>query len=313
MRRRVIRERKEFLEKKQNEKVHQMIALQKQQFRDATQSNSNSNSLNVTQIPSHLKKDALLLKKMTELDDEETRKNKLSGENYDDEYMLAGLDNPRVLVTTSREPSQKLLEFAKEIKLVIPNSERINRGHYAIDSIMESAKKNNYTDVVMINESGKGTPDTLIVSHLPLGPTLYFSLTNIIARHDIENCGTMSEQYPHLIFENFSTPLGRRVATALKYLFPIPKETATRVITFDNENDFISFRHHTFENRNKQKKLDASAVSEGQLSRIELTEVGPRFELTPFKIMQGTLDMKDAEIEWSLRPYMNTSKKRRLL
>lgn len=28
----------------------------------------------------------------------------------------------------------------------------------------------------------------------------------------------------------------------LKYLFPVPKEDSKRVITFANDNDFISFR-----------------------------------------------------------------------
>ncbi len=61
-------------------------------------------------------------------------------------------------------------------------------------------------------------------------------------RHDIPNAGTMSEANPHLIFHNFTTPLGERVQSILKYLFPVPKDDATRVITFANDADHISFR-----------------------------------------------------------------------
>ena len=86
-------------------------------------------------------------------------------------------------------------------------------------------------------------------------------------RHDIENTGTMSEQYPHLIFSNFTSKLGKRCVDILKYLFPVPKEDSKRVLTFSNNQDYISFRHHVFkkstENRNE----------------IDLDEVGPRFEL----------------------------------
>ena len=46
---------------------------------------------------------------------------------------------------------------------------------------------------------------------------------------------------------------------------------------------------------------------------VELTEVGPRFELRPFQVRLGTLDSKDSEQEWVLRPNMNTSRKRQAL
>ncbi len=46
---------------------------------------------------------------------------------------------------------------------------------------------------------------------------------------------------------------------------------------------------------------------------MTLEEVGPRFELRPFQITLGTLEQTEAEIEWVLRPYMNTAKKRQAL
>jgi U3 small nucleolar ribonucleoprotein protein IMP4 len=84
----------------------------------------------------------------------------------------------------------------------------------------------------------------MIVSHFPHGPTVYFTLNNVSLRHDIGNykSSTVSEQYPHLIFENFTSQLGERVRDVLKYLFPVPKEDSKRVMTFSNEDDFISFR-----------------------------------------------------------------------
>ncbi|KAG5498642.1 hypothetical protein JKF63_02928 [Porcisia hertigi] len=288
MRRSVVRTRKEFLERKQHERVHEAIHVRKEQFRNALET--------TTPLPGHLKKDALALKKFTELDDAQTRNITTT---VDDEYANAGQEDPHVLVTTSRNASQKLLEFAKEVRLIVPNAVRMNRGNLSVHQLMDAARKENYTDVVVLQES-QGVPDSLIVSHLPLGPTVTFTIHNLVARHDIDGVGTMSEQYPHLIFENFSTKLGVRIKEVLRHLFPVPKADALRVLTFDNENDFISFRHHTFK-REKGKR------------QVELTEVGPRFELTPYRVMLGTLEMADAETEWVLQPYMNTAKKRRLL
>ena len=54
--------------------------------------------------------------------------------------------------------------------------------------------------------------DGLVVSHLPFGPTAYFTLSNTVMRHDIPKIGTMSEAYPHLIFHNFNSKLGERVS-----------------------------------------------------------------------------------------------------
>ena len=99
------------------------------------------------------------------------------------------------------------------------------------------------TDLLIIHEH-RGVPDALIISHLPHGPTLSMTLHNVTLRHDVSSHAdsTVSEQYPHLIFDGFSTRLGQRVMGILQALFPVPKDDAKRVMTFVNDRDFISFR-----------------------------------------------------------------------
>ncbi|XP_026190738.1 U3 small nucleolar ribonucleoprotein protein IMP4 [Cyclospora cayetanensis] len=41
---------------------------------------------------------------------------------------------------------------------------------------------------------------------------------------------------------------------------------------------------------------------------LELVEVGPRFTLKPFRIELGTVEMRDLESEWALRPFFNSAK-----
>ena len=48
-------------------------------------------------------------------------------QSIDDEYASIGLRDPKICVTTSRDPSSRLKQFAKEIKLCIPNSQALNR------------------------------------------------------------------------------------------------------------------------------------------------------------------------------------------
>lgn len=217
----------------------------------------------------------------------------------DDEYARAGVQDPRILITTSRDPSSRLTQFVKELRLIFPNSQRLNRGNAVVKELMDAARANDFSDVIIVHEH-RGEPDGLIVSHLPYGPTAYFGLTNVVLRHDLSSkLGTMSEAAPHLIFDNFTTALGARIQNVLKYLFPVPKPDSRRVMTFANRDDTISFRHHVY------KKTGPKDV--------ELGEVGPRFEAKLYQLKLGTVDMPEAENEWVLRPYMNTAKKRKAM
>ncbi|PHH62326.1 hypothetical protein CDD81_7246 [Ophiocordyceps australis] len=227
--------------------------------------------------------------------------------DLDDEYaQLSGIVDPRVLVTTSRDPSARLSAFSKEIRLLLPTSIRMNRGNLILPDLVRSAKSAGLSDIVILHEH-RGTPTALTLSHFPHGPTLSFSLHNVVLRHDIPGSvrGTVSESYPHLIFDGFTTPLGNRVAKALKHIFP-PREGITskqkmgsRVVTFKNIDDSIEVRHHVF-------------VQTGYDS-VELAEVGPRMTMKMFEIRGGTLENKDGDVEWHLSQYTRTGKKKSYL
>jgi U3 small nucleolar ribonucleoprotein protein IMP4 len=148
----------------------------------------------------------------------------------DDEYaQLSGVVDPRILVTTSRDPSSRLGTFAKEIRLLLPTAVRLNRGNLILSNLVDSAKGSGLSDIVLLHEH-RGTPTALTVSHFPHGPTASFSLHNVVLRADIPNSarGTVSESYPHLIFEGFETKLGKRVEKVLKHLFP-PREASAKI------------------------------------------------------------------------------------
>lgn len=163
--------------------------------------------------------------------------------SFDSEYAMAGTSDPRILLTTSRSPSSRLTAFAKEMRLVFPNSTRINRGGYKVHDLAAAARANNITDLIVVHEH-RGVPDAMVVSHFPHGPTALFTLHNVVLRHEVaaHSNSTVSEQYPHLIFDGFESKLGARIRDILKYLFPAPKEDSKRVMTFRNERDFLSFR-----------------------------------------------------------------------
>jgi U3 small nucleolar ribonucleoprotein protein IMP4 len=223
-------------------------------------------------------------------------------QDVDDEYsMLSGLADPRPLVTTSRSPSTRLSAFSKEIRLLLPTAIRLNRGNLILPNLLSSAKASALSDIILLHEH-RGTPTAMTICHLPHGPTASFSLHNVVLRADIPNAsrGTVSESYPHLIFEGFTTKLGARVVKILKHIFPPrdgPQKVGNRVVTFKNVEDSIEMRHHVF-------------VQTGYKD-VELAEVGPRMTMRCFEIKGGTLE-KDAggDVEWALTQYTRTGKKK---
>ncbi|KAA1466216.1 Brix-domain-containing protein [Dentipellis sp. KUC8613] len=288
MLRRQIRERRQYVYAKSLEAQERQTYERKQQLKNALATGK--------ALPTELRKDANDL--ATDLAFDEAQTDPTT--HVDNEYSRAGISDPKIVITTSRDPSSKLLQFAKEMRLVFPNSHRLNRGNYVVKELAEACRANDITDLIVLHEH-RGTPDAMIISHFPHGPTLYLTLHNVNLRHDIASyqSSTVSEQYPHLIFENFTSKLGQRIRDCLKYLFPVPKEDSKRVMTFSTENDFISFRHHVF------VKIPPK--------EIQLAEVGPRFEMKPYEIRQGTMEQSEAEREWVLSHYSRTAKKRTLL
>ncbi|XP_054943393.1 U3 small nucleolar ribonucleoprotein protein IMP4 isoform X1 [Physeter macrocephalus] len=312
MLRREARLRREYLYRKACEEARRTAQERKDKVRRALEENR--------LIPTELRREALALQGSLEFDD-------AGGEgvtnHMDDEYRWAGVEDPKVMITTSRDPSSRLKMFAKELKLVFPGAQRMNRGRHEVGALVRACKANGVTDLLVVHEH-RGTPVGLIVSHLPFGPTAYFTLCNVVMRHDIPDLGTASEAKPHLIMHGFSSRLGKRVSPRpwgegwgpgvpgwacdtflllpqvsdiLRYLFPVPKDDSRRVITFANQDDYISFRHHVYKKTSHRN--------------VELTEVGPRFELKLYMIRLGTLEQEaTADVEWRWHPYTNTAHKR---
>lgn len=245
MLRRQARLRREYLYRKSLEEKQRAIQEKKDRLRKSLDGNK--------KIPTDLKNQALSLQRKLDWEDEgpelavsigtETSGGGLT--HQDDEYRWAGIEDPKIMITTSRDPSSRLKMFVKELRLIFPNSQRMNRGNYEMKQLIHACRANDVTDFIVVHEH-RGIPDTLVICHLPYGPTAYFTMSDVIMRHDIPDLGTMSEQYPHLVFHNFKTQLGQRVMSILKYLFPVPKEDSKRIVTFANHDDYISFRHHNY-------------------------------------------------------------------
>ena len=112
-------------------------------------------------IDGDLRRDALALQKSGDWDDQGPQLAESFGaesggtssiNSQDDEYRWAGVEDPKVMITTSRDPSARLKKFAKEFRLLIPNAQRLNRGNYEFGQLLTACRANSVSDFIVLHE-----------------------------------------------------------------------------------------------------------------------------------------------------------------
>ena len=122
--RRNIRLRKEYLYKKSQEAKEREKQDRRVRVKNALD--------NDRKIPNEYRKNGEEAIKDLELADDHTIARRTT---IDDEYEEAKYRDPKLLITTSRDPSQRLIQFQKEMKIILPESIRVNRGGYVLKAI----------------------------------------------------------------------------------------------------------------------------------------------------------------------------------
>ena len=220
-------------------------------------------------------------------------------EDQNDEFAnyFKGIEVPKVLITTSENARNKTWKLALELGSCIPNSFVLKRKRLGVKQIIKQAKARNFTSVMVINDD-KGTPNGMLISHLPEGPTALFRLSNPVLRCEFnkrykikakgrgEAYQQPSNHRPELIIKRFGTRLGHRVSKLFSSLYPHdPQFRGRQVATFYNQRDFIFFRMHRYQFAKMGKKCN-------------LQEMGPRFTLKLRYLQLRTFDSKKGDFEW---------------
>ncbi|XP_034238742.1 probable ribosome production factor 1 [Thrips palmi] len=193
---------------------------------------------------------------------------------------------PKVLITYCDNPHKRTRIFGRELTRIIPNSLSLYRNRSGAKKIMQSAIKEGFTDVIIINED-MSKPNGLLLTHLPNGPTAHFRLSNVKITPELRrNYKEIGNCRPEVILNNFTTRLGLTVSRMLASLFHYdPEFKGRRAVTFHNQRDYIFFRHHRYQFRNEK--------------RAALRELGPRFTMKLRSLQHGLFDSKSGEYEWT--------------
>ena len=208
---------------------------------------------------------------------------------------------PKVLITSADNPHSKTISFIKEMTRVVPNASPFWRKNSSIKKMVKQAIANQYTDIIVVNEDNR-TPNGMVVSHLPDGPTAHFRLSNVKVSTMIKrNFREISQHRPEVILNGFTTRLGHTVARMLASLFHYdPQFHGKRAVTFHCQRDYIFVRHHKYDFKSTEK--------------CRLRELGPRFTLKLRSLQKGTFDSKTGEYDWIIsnkRHELETGSRRR--
>lgn len=263
--RRLLRMKKEYLLKKEQEYKEKELAIKKSKVMDCLDTN--------TKLSYDLRKEG---------------KNVLEEIIYNQKVEERELRLPKIMVTTSKEPSSKLLQFTKHLSLIL-NAQHQIRGSLSEEEISETAHKNNYTCIILVYEN-KGVPSTLTISSFPFGDTIKFKISNFSQVNRLQNLGEKA----YLVVDNLETEIGKKIKHQFSLFFP-RCEGAKRILTLANKDERIAFRHYLI---GKGKK----------------TELGLDFgcDLQLFEVRKGTFD-QDGDLEWVYRPYLKSGKSNRVL
>ncbi|XP_017011999.2 probable ribosome production factor 1 [Drosophila takahashii] len=206
---------------------------------------------------------------------------------------------PKVLITFADNPVTKTRKFGLELSRIFPNALVKIRNKSSVKNICKSAVREEFTDVVIINEDRR-KPNGLLVIHLPNGPTAHFKVSNVKLTSDIKrDHKEITKHRPEVILTNFTTRLGLTVGRMLGALFHHdPEFRGRRAVTFHNQRDYIFFRHHRYEFSKEGK-------------RVKLRELGPRFTLKLRSLQEGTFDSKTGDYAWIISNKRHSMESRR--
>ena len=233
-----------------------------------------------------------------EADDEE-----ILGDERDDEFATywSGGERPKVMVTTRPKPSGELFHCIADLQKLVPNCFFYPRRHFTVQQICGFASNKNFTHLIVLSERYKEC-NGMIITHLPIGPTAFFKVSNVLNSQDVPGRGAVTDHVPEILLNNFRTRLGRRVGRLLGSIFPhAPEFQGRQVVTMHNQRDFIFVRHHRYI-FNEREDAAQRQKEKQETVKTRLQELGPRFTIKMKWLQEGVFD-SDGEYEWMRRPH----------
>lgn len=208
-----------------------------------------------------------------ESDDEDF---KLECENDELQPYIDGEKDIKVKITTSPEFVPSMVNFAKSLEKMIPNSTYVERENYPLKTYIKDTIDEGYSDLLLLTKAREKLY-SMIHIHLPNGPCAEWRVTSVLLPHEIVGRASYTDHYPDVVTLRFTTFLGHMCSRMLRALFPAkPQHEGRKVVSFVQQRDFVFCRSY------KYAFMDTENVN--------AQELGPRFTLRLLSLMEGPYD-----------------------
>jgi len=138
-----------------------------------------------------------------------------------------------VLLTTSREPTDKIRTFCNDIAYAIPNVIRVNRGKLSLDRVAEKALELNADRIIIVDRWKDGFATirffrTGTLGLIPFPPLLY--VTSVRVRREFE-AKTKRIKSIAVTVPSENSPATKRLAQAISDFFDTPASVSQKAVS----------------------------------------------------------------------------------
>ncbi|KAI8987247.1 Brix domain-containing protein [Mycotypha africana] len=222
----------------------------------------------------------------------ESVKNKTSDKKSKDKR----INKQRVLMLSSRGVTSRYRHLLTDLEALLPHSKKdakldTKNNLYILN---ELADLNNCNNAVFF-EMRKKQDLYLWMAKTPNGPSVKFHLQNLHTMDELKMTGNCLKGSRHILsFDKTfdSAPHWGLLKELLSHIFNVPKGSRRskpfidHVLSFSIVDNRIWFRNYQISEKNADNTSDFDRRTDK--GELQLTEIGPRFCLTPIRIFEGS-------------------------
>jgi len=212
------------------------------------------------------------------------------------------LGSASTLIATSRHATKISFKFISAILEALPSSTFCERKNYEYKKIVKFAKNVGFRNVLVINQE-KNKINSMLLINMSSSTEALFRISNLKLKAALPGCGRPSKYQPEVMLNNFNTMTGRKIAYMFASMFhQEPQFIGRKVVVFNNQRDFIFFRHYRYIFNKKLIKSAEKKESPKFIAGVFLQELGPRFTLNLETIYNSTDESKTKKYEFLRHP-----------
>ncbi|AFP65678.1 ribosome production factor 1 (nucleomorph) [Chroomonas mesostigmatica CCMP1168] len=174
------------------------------------------------------------------------------------------IKNTIVGITTSSQPSKKLLYIIKDFLKILDGSKYFKRKKFKIKQILCYLKSKEIKTLLIFKEKKNWAYDIWIIN-MREKVSIHFQLKSILLKKNFQDNNDSVSYKPEIILKNFNNKTGKIIFFLLKNLFPFSPNFKNRnVVSFFYRNNLIFFRFYRY-------------IFSLSGKDVKLQELGPRF------------------------------------